>query len=785
MSGLGGFSMFDLFREEAENHAGALESGLLQLEADPGDASVAIEPLMRAAHSIKGAARIIGLDIAVGLAHAMEDVFVAVQDGRETLVSSRVDQLLQGTDFLRSLSALEESAVEAWSSEHQAAIDALVEQLRADAPADAAPAVAVDVESPLEPEPEPEAAPESEARSESEPASKPETAPAPKPESVPEPTPETVPTPTLTATAPVAPEPAASSVVRVDSNRLERMMQLAGEVMITSRRFAGVRQDAVQLDRRLDGLEDAVGAAVRAASDPRRVLQTEVDAGRRAIAAMIDELDGLLRRTEEISADLYGQVLGSRMRPFEDGGQGFPRMIRDLAKSLGKQVRFEVRGGRTRVDREILASLEAPLTHLLRNAVDHGIETPDVRRAAGKPAAATLLLEARHHAGMLLVRVTEDGRGIDTDGLRKRIVERGLSEPAIVERLDGAELYDFLFLPGFSTAASVTEVSGRGVGLDVVQSMVHEVGGAVRVESVPGRGTTFELQLPVTRSVVRAAIVEVAGQPLALPLARLQRVVRVAADQVTTVEGRRQFEHEGGTIGLVRFSTLLEFGDGDGDADARDDAVESVVVVGDATGRCGLVVDRFLGEQDLVVRRLDGRFGRIPHVNAAAMLEDGSPILILDVEDVVKSIRQLLGEGRLRGTGRARARDEGRRAKRVLVVEDSITVREVERQILRQMGLDVETAVDGVDGWNALQQGGYDLVVSDIDMPRMNGIEFVRTLRADERFRTVPVIVVSYKDRDSDRQAGLDAGADAYLTKGSFREGSFTETVRDLLGLDA
>ena len=502
MSGLGGFSMFDLFREEAENHAGALESGLLQLEADPGDASVAIEPLMRAAHSIKGAARIIGLDIAVGLAHAMEDVFVAVQDGRETLVSSRVDQLLQGTDFLRSLSALEESAVEAWSSEHQAAIDALVEQLRADAPAEAVPAVAVEVESTPAAESETESEPEPESEPES--ASKLEPAPAPKPESVPEPTPETVPTPTLTATAPVAPEPAASSVVRVDSNRLERMMQLAGEVMITSRRFAGVRQDAVQLDRRLDGLEDAVGAAVRAASDPRRVLQTEVDAGRRAIAAMIDELDGLLRRTEEISADLYGQVLGSRMRPFEDGGQGFPRMIRDLAKSLGKQVRFEVRGGRTRVDREILASLEAPLTHLLRNAVDHGIETPDVRQAAGKPGAATLTLEARHHAGMLLVRVTEDGRGIDPDGLRRRIVERGLSEPSIVERLEGTELFDFLFLPGFSTAASVTEVSGRGVGLDVVQSMVHEVGGAVRVESVPGRGTTFELQLPVTRSVVRS-----------------------------------------------------------------------------------------------------------------------------------------------------------------------------------------------------------------------------------------------------------------------------------------
>lgn len=794
MSGLGGFSMFDLFREEAENHAGALEQGLLRLEADPGDSTVAIEPLMRAAHSIKGAARIIGLDVAVGLAHAMEDIFVAVQNGQETLVSARVDQLLEGTDFLRSLAGLEESAVEAWSAENQPAIDALVDRLRV-AATDSTGSTTGSTADPTSdsrdaPQVASEGAPESGDDSGSSAAvdgpimradaatvtAAPTSTPAFEADSV-------------ATESPAAPSVAAVTtapddrVVRVDSTRLERMMQLAGEVMITSRRFAGVRRDALQLDRRLDGLEIVVGEAARNAEDPRPVLRGEVDAARREVAAMVDELDGLLRRTEEISADLYGQVLGSRMRPFEDGGQGFPRMIRDLAKSLGKQVRFEVRGGRTRVDREILASLEAPLTHLLRNAVDHGIETPEARRSAGKPDAATLVLEARHHAGMLLVRVSEDGRGIDPDGLRRRIVERGLADASIVERLEGAELHDFLFLPGFSTASSVTEVSGRGVGLDVVQSMVHAVGGAVRVESTPGRGTTFELQLPVTRSVVRAAIVEVGGQPVALPLARLQRVVRVAAEAISTVEGRRQFEHEGGTVGLVRFSTLLEVEDASVEERTSSD-VESVVVVGDATGRCGLVVDRFLGEQDLVVRRLDARFGRIPHVNAAAMLEDGSPILILDVEDVVKSIRLLLGEGRLRGTGRLRERDEGRRMRRVLVVEDSITVREVERQILRQMGLDVETAVDGVDGWNALQQGGYDLVVTDIDMPRMNGIEFVRTLRADERFTKVPVIVVSYKDREEDRRAGLDVGADAYLTKGSFREGSFTETVRDLLGLD-
>ena len=691
MSDLGGFSMFDLFREEAETHCASLESGLLKLEANPTDGGVAIEPLMRAAHSVKGAARIIGLDIAVGLAHAMEDVFVAVQDGKETLVSERVDQLLAGTDLLRSLSKIDEAAIEGWSIEHKPKITETITALEASIAVVAAAAEVV-VQAPAPP-PETEVvetelvveeSAEVPAAAFAESASPPPASDAP---------------PTSEA-ALSREQDEESRTVRVDSSRLERMMQLAGEVMITSRRFQGIRAQAADFDHRLEGMEGGVGAALRDGHEPLRELRREIDEGRLAVAGLISDLDGLLRRTEEISADLYGQVLGSRMRPFEDGGHGFPRMIRDLAKKLGKKVRFEVQGGRTRVDREILASLEAPLTHVLRNAVDHGIELPDVRRAAGKPETATLVLEARHHAGMLLVRVREDGGGINPESLRRKIVERGFVDETMAARLEGPELHDFLFLPGFSTAAAVTEVSGRGVGLDVVQSMVHEVGGAVRVESTLGVGTTFELQLPVTRSVVRAALVEVDGEPFGLPLARLSRVTRVPASEITTIEGRRQFQYEGGMIGLIRFATLLGLPETEGDPD-----VESVVVVGDSTGRCGLVVDRFLGEQDLVVRRLDPRFGRVPHVGASAMLEDGSPLFILDVEDVLKSIRQLLGDGRLRGTGRDRVSSDAARAKRVLVVEDSITVREVERQILVQMGLEVETAVDGVDGWNALQAG--------------------------------------------------------------------------------
>ncbi|MFB0984732.1 MAG: Hpt domain-containing protein, partial [Phycisphaerales bacterium] len=332
MSDLGGFSMFDLFREEAETHCASLESGLLKLEANPTDGGVAIEPLMRAAHSVKGAARIIGLDIAVGLAHAMEDIFVAVQDGKEVLVSARVDQLLAGTDLLRSLSEIDEKAIEGWSAEHAPKIAETIAALEKLVVAGDA-----GITKALDPAPETVSEPARESSASTPEVTVEEVTPSSESESSGRP-------PTLAVSAAAADIETETSpaqdeetrTVRVDSSRLERMMQLAGEVMITSRRFQGIREQAAKFDQRLEGMENGIGSTMRDDRDPLRELRREIDEGRLAVTGLIDDLDGLLRRTEEISADLYGQVLGSRMRPFEDGGHGFPRMIRDLAKKLGK-----------------------------------------------------------------------------------------------------------------------------------------------------------------------------------------------------------------------------------------------------------------------------------------------------------------------------------------------------------------------------------------------------------------------------------------------------------------
>jgi two-component system sensor histidine kinase and response regulator WspE len=416
---------------------------------------------------------------------------------------------------------------------------------------------------------------------------------------------------------------------------------------------------------------------------------------------------------------------------------------------------------------------------MLRNAIDHGVEAPDARLAAGKSETAHLRLQARHHAGMLEVRIRDDGRGIDPERVRAKVIEKRLQSADIAAGLNKTELLEFLFLPGFSTASQVTEVSGRGVGLDVVSQTVREIGGTVRLESQPGQGSEFILSLPITLSVIRAVTVLVGGEGYAFPLARIERIVKVDSASLKSMEGRLAFNLDDRSIGLLRANELFGLSQ---TPDSNSSSVVNVVVLGDIDNPCGLVVDQFMGEQDLVVRKLDPRLGKTPFVSSAAIDDEGHAILIMDVEDLLIGIRRGLSEGGVRGLDIASLRRNSSGRKRVLVVDDSITVREVERQMLARLGYEVETAVDGVDGFTQLKAGRFDLLVTDVDMPRMNGIEFVKALRREPRFASLPVAIVSYKDRAEDRAAGMEAGANAYLTKGSFQDQSFIQTITDLIG---
>ncbi|MFQ5644393.1 MAG: response regulator [Thiogranum sp.] len=761
---LGDFSMLELFRLEVDNQAAILNDSLLALEQD-AQSEKHLEALMRAAHSIKGAARMVDIDTGVKLAHAMEDCFVAAQQGELQLEPRQVDLLLKGVDQLIAISTqqadMEALALLTQQIQDIDQLEAVGEATTAQSPeqvetvTDAAPpAPAAD---PVDAQEQADVAAES-----TEPA---DTAPAPP--------------------ADTGNTPASEADVRVSSESLNRLVGLAGEVQVESRWLHPFSEALLQIKHRqaeliglLDRLNDNLhsSGSIEYSRTLASEIQTKANRCRHQLSDRLVDLDSYDRRMHNLGNRLHQEVITSRMRPFSDVTRGFPRMIRDVARQLGKQVDFRIEGLSTQVDRDILDCIEAPLNHLLRNALDHGIETVEERRRAGKPEQATLRLSAVHSSGMLSIHVEDDGRGIDLEKLRNSIVKKGMVNETMAAEMNETELLEFLFLPGFSTRDEVTEISGRGVGLDVVHSTVQQMRGVVRATSHFGKGTRFHLQLPLTLSVIRALLVEICGEPYAIPLARIDRTLRLDTSQVESLEGRQYFTLGTQHVGLVFASQVL---DCSGSAESSD--FLPVVVLGERLHLSGLVVDRFIGERNLVVHTIDPRMGKIQDISAASLLENGDPCLIIDVDDMLRSIDILIAGGRLN-----RIHDKQNQpdvhGKRILVVDDSITVREVERNMLVTRGYHVDVAVDGMDGWNAIRMDDYDLVISDIDMPRMNGFEFVRLIKQDERLSKTPVMIVSYKDREEDRQRGLEAGADYYLTKGSFHDETLINAVLDLIG---
>ena len=737
---LSSFSLADLFRSETETQAAVLSEGLLALERNPR-ATERLEELMRAAHSLKGAASIVGREVAVRLTHAMEDCFVRVQREGGTVLPARIDALLQGVDLLRRLAQVPDEDIPAWDAAHQAEIDLLTEVF-------STPQVSGSL--PLE-----------------------EVVPT---------TPREDPMP-ATIEAPRGAD--ASRSLRVTAENLNRLLGLAGESVIAASWLDNFTAELQHLKRQqADAARSAqhipeIAAAVFSDERTTGALQefeTKLAISQQLLSAQLEALNTFTARFSSISSRLYQSVLDCRMRPFSDGVQGFPRLVRDAARSLKKEVRLEIIGDQTPVDREILERVESPLSHLLRNAVDHAMELPEERIRNAKPAEGMIRLEARHSAGMLLIDVVDDGRGIDPEALREAVVRKGLTVSDTAAKLTDTELLEFLFLPGFSMKGEVTEMSGRGVGLDVVQTMVREAGGSVRVSSQLGVGTQFQLQLPLTLSVLRTLLVAISGEVYALPLSRITSAVVVARESIAATEGHEHFQFRGEQVGLVTAHQILGLESSTG----RD--LLPVVVIGEKTSHHGLVVDRFIGERELVVLPLDPRLGKIKDVSAAALMPDQTPVLILDVDDLKRSIENLVHSDRLAQATGAQAGEDVRLSRRVLVVDDSLTVRELERKLLESRGYTVEVAVDGMDGWNAARTGSYDLVITDVDMPRLDGIELLTLIKKDPRLGALPVMIVSYKDREEDRQRGLDAGADYYLTKSSFHDERLLNAVQDLIG---
>jgi two-component system, chemotaxis family, sensor histidine kinase and response regulator WspE len=760
------FSLLDLFCLEVNTQIAVFNHELLNLELCQ-NRDAALEALMRAAHSIKGAARIVQIEVGVTIAHELEEYFVAAQAGQIVPTTEHVDVLLGGGDLLLAIATqLETQQVVLTSdaSEVQAYLQALKPLMHAP--------MAVAIEPVIEPVIEPIVEPVIELVVEPiveqiiEHVAEPGIAPPIEPKAAPE-----------------VNRSGADRTVRLSAEHLHRLMDLAGESLVAAnglQQFADslmrLKAQQSELNRLLDQVKGAT-AATQTLPEKFTLACQKAQECQQAVLDRQHDFDRFAQKSNQLADRLYREVVASQMRPFSDIGQGFPRMVRDLAKQLGKQVQLVVAGQNTLVDRDILDRLETPLTHLLCNAIDHAIESPEQRQKLGKVPHGTLHLAASHRAGVLFITVRDDGAGIDLPQLRDRIVAKQLTTAAMAAQMSEVELLEFLYLPGFSTATQVTAVSGRGVGLDIVRNMVQSVGGSLRTTTQLGQGTTFHLQLPLTLSVIRTLLVQIAGDPYALPLSRVDRIVTLPADQVIFSAGRPYVIHNQQTIGLMSAASVLGL-----PAAQSESARLTLIVIHDRAHHYGLMIDQVLGEQSLVVRALDQRLGKVPNISAAALLNDGTPLLIVDVDDLLRSVEKQLANGNANQFNPIASATQQLPQKRILVVDDSITVREMERKLLENAGYHVDVAVDGMDGWNMAQTGQYDLIVTDVDMPRLSGVELVQQLKSHLTLRSIPTIIISYKDREVDRIAGLEAGADYYLTKSSFHDDTLLQAVTDLIG---
>ena len=538
------------------------------------------------------------------------------------------------------------------------------------------------------------------------------------------------------------PSSAESDLLHISSSHAAEMIHLASELAV--------------ITKRLDSAT-ALGS---------------VDAKTSDIGAISIEL----QRAAALAQSLKHLCYRLRLTPFAEAARSFPTVVTSIAESLGKDVAIRVVNAATLIDRDMLRQIEPCFIQLLKNSIDHGIEAPAVRLAAGKPKQGAITVTARQLGTTVEFLFTDDGAGIDLQSLREAVVARGHHDRATAAALSEEELLEFLFLPGFSTKEQVTHLSGRGIGLDIVRATLKSLGGDAVVRSAHSTGTTFLLRIPSRIASFRALLFRCGSTTVGVPLSFVERIVSESDATLHEISGKAYVEMEQQQIPLVDGSTALRLPK----SPSTGQKERAVVVLGASGKRLALAVDQLLGEQEVVIQPLDRRFESVTTILGVASIGDASIVTILSPEALLQESVERLS--RPLAANSSTVRQAKRRT--VLVVDDSLTVRELQRRLLTQAGMGCEIAVDGVDGFEKAMSGEYDLIITDIDMPRMNGFELIERLLQQPSHQNTPILVVSYKEREAERSKSLLLGAKGFLSKGSFRDDTFIQTVQQLIGME-
>ncbi len=760
-----------------------LDEDLVELESNPDDLEL-LNGIFRVAHTVKGASSFLNFDILTHLTHHMEDVLNRARHGELSITPDVMDVILESVDLMKALlekirdtssddgidvSACvarldkitggtgevetpvaekgateeiveEEAAEEAPQEEEEEEIDyenmspeeveAEIERLLAQRQEEdkkrreAKIAAGEEVpQMPDEPTEEEKASEAKEEKAEAKPTPAPTPAPVEKKvERKEEPK----------AAAPAKKAPATvEQTIRVDVKRLDHLMNLIGELVLAKNRLIKINDD---VEERYEGEE------------------------------FLEELNQVVSIVSLVTTDLQIAVMKTRMLPIGKVFNKFPRMIRDLSRELNKKIELVISGEETELDKSIVEEIGDPLVHIIRNSCDHGIESPEERIAKGKPEMGTIALKAYNEGNQIVIQIDDDGKGLDPEMLKNKSLEKGIITEKEADSMSDKEAYALIFKPGFSTAAAVTNVSGRGVGMDVVKTNIEKLNGIIDIDSEVGKGTSIKLKIPLTLAIIQALLVGVQEEHYAIPLASVLETVRISKDEIYTVEGKNVMRLRDDVLSLVHIGDIFEV---ERILDASEHAY--VVVLGLGTSKLGLIVDTLVGQEEIVIKSLGDYLKGIEGIAGATIRGDGGVTLIVDVVALMSMAKDVKATSLSEGEGSGSAANEKNSPSdyTVMIVDDSKTDRTIMRKALEPMGITLVEASDGQEALNILKSGDYnfDAMLIDIEMPRMDGYTLANEIKKYNRYKNLPLIAVTSRTSKADRMRGVESGMVEYITK--------------------
>ncbi|HEY9819884.1 MAG TPA: hybrid sensor histidine kinase/response regulator [Candidatus Sericytochromatia bacterium] len=767
----------NLYKEASADHIQNIEAGLLHLEKNPLDQGK-VELLLRELHSLKGDSRMLGVNDVETLTHQLEDILGAVKRSERVLTPSVINCLYQGLDAIRKIATEAVTGQAAGIS----VFHVLAQLMGADSD---------------------EALPESK---------------------------ETVAQSQVTNSAQAIVEPPLVShkavetsepvlpageilaqisdyqidTIRVESQKLDKLLTQASELLVTKSQI-GDRPAEIEEIITLyeEWSREAVVSRLTFDELERRWETTELQPLQNfynLVETRLEQLGVLLTRLrttafednaklETVANELESGIQSLRLLPFSTIFNLFPRTVRDLAKQQGKEVNLQVEGGDTTVDKRILEEMKDPLLHLLRNAIDHGIETPQERQSVGKPPLATIRLRGYQVGSTVGIEVIDDGRGLDIEAIKQAAVRRGVRSPQELAQMSTAQIQALIFAPGFSTRTAVTEISGRGVGLDVVYANVERLKGSIQVEFTPSKGCLFRIMLNSSLATTNALIVQVSQHPYALPVGFVESLQLVSPQEIFATasvaeatlgaSGSQTLSFEGESVSVAWLADLLGLPvNAPTSTKALHTSSKTIpcIILQIGSERLALLVDTILEQQDIVLRPQSQLLKRVRNISGATILGTGDVCMVLNPTDLFKSAKKTIVSVTVKELA-----EQAQIKPKILLVEDSIPIRTQMKRILETAGYEVTTAVDGEDGFNKLRAGSFNAVVSDVQMPNLDGLELVAKIRQFQEYTDLPVILVTTLASQEDKRQGRQAGANAYITKGDFEQGVLLDTLRSLI----